>query len=44
MAAYSLSMKADHCLTLEIPTKVAMRTRVRAHLVALDHALMCYPQ
>ena len=42
MASYSLSMKTDHCLTLETPTKLAMATRVRAHLVALDHALMCY--
>ena len=44
MAGYSLSMKTDHCLTLETPTKLPMATRVRAHLVALDHALMCYPQ
>ena len=44
MASYSLSMKTDHCLTLEAPTKLAMATRVRAHLVALDHALMCYPE
>ena len=44
MAGYSLSMKADHCLTLETPTKLAMATRVRAHQVALDQALMCCPQ
>ena len=43
MAGYSLSMKTNHCLTLESPTKLPMSTRVRAHLVALDHALMCSP-
>jgi len=44
MAGYSLSMKTGHCLTLETPTKLAMDTRVHAHLVAMDNALMCYPQ
>jgi predicted deacylase len=44
MAGYALSMNSGHCLTLETPTNLAMATRVHAHLVALDHALMCYPQ
>jgi len=44
MASYSLSMKTGHCLTLETPTKLAMDTRVHAHLVAMDNALTCCPQ
>ena len=40
MAGYSLAMKSGHCLTLETPTQLAMSTRVSAHLVALDQALM----
>jgi len=43
MTGYSLLMKTGHCLTLETPTKLAMATRVRAHLVALDQALLCTP-
>jgi len=40
MAGYSLAMKSGHCLTLETPTQLAMSTRVSAHLVALNQALM----
>ena len=40
MAGYSLAMKSGHCLTLETPTQLVMSTRVSAHLVALDQALM----
>jgi murein peptide amidase A len=44
MAGYSLSMKAVHCLTLETPTMQLMGTRVQAHLLAIDQALMCIHQ
>jgi len=44
MAGYSLSMKAVHCLTLETPTMLPMGTRVQAHLLAIDQALMCNHQ
>jgi len=40
MASYSLAMKSGHCLTLETPTQLPISTRVSAHLVALDQALM----
>jgi len=40
MASYSLAMKSGHCLTLETPTQLAMTTRVNAHLLALDQALI----
>jgi murein peptide amidase A len=39
MAGYSLAMKSGQCLTLESPTKLAMRDRVRAHLTAIDKTL-----
>jgi murein peptide amidase A len=42
MAGYSFIMKTGHCFTFETPTKMAMSTRVEAHLVALEHALMGY--
>ena len=44
MAGYSLSMKTVHCLTLETPTMLPMGTRVQAHLLAIDQALMCNHQ
>jgi len=41
MAGYSLSMKTGHCFTLETPSKMAIATRVKAHLIALEQVLMC---
>ena len=41
MAGYSLSMKTGHCFTLETPSKMAIATRVKAHLIALELVLMC---
>ncbi len=41
MAGYSLAMKTGHCFTLETPSKMAISSRVDAHLIALEQALMC---
>lgn len=39
MAIYSMAKGADYFLTLETPTKFPMKTRVAAHLAAIDSAL-----
>ena len=43
MASYSLAMKSGHCFTLETPTRYPMKTRVNAHLTAIERALIEYP-
>ena len=40
MAGYSFAMQSGHCLTLESPTQLAMSTRVKSHLLAMDQAII----
>ena len=43
MAGYSLAMNSEHCFTLETPTQLPMHIRVKAHLTAIDRALIECP-
>ena len=43
MAFYSLSKGTSTCLTLETATRFPMRTRVEAHLQAIETALEFFP-